>query len=175
MKKMIIITILMFLFFNTLMFSGEKINGNAGYRLVKHFMQEYYQAYNESAQDASSIDLMDKYWASEFLAYQYLPLPECLVMDLPTWKNMMVYVHLNVKETLKVEEMAIDIETMSVVSRLSITFNYRWNGELALKVDAVAYYNLKLDEKRQLKQTALKLYFSDPLAVMQLSGPPPTI
>jgi hypothetical protein len=160
-------------FAGMMVFPGETDQRSVSYQKVKQFMDNYYAAYNQSAQDASSIDLMDAYWAPEFLSTQYIPVPQYPVMDCATWKAFMVYVHLNVKETLTVDELSIDTKALTVVSRLSIKFNYRSDGSLALKVDAIAFYNLKVDKKCKLKQTALKLYFADPISVMILSGPPP--
>jgi len=157
------------------MFPTEKAPQHASYQKIKQFMENYYTAFNLYAQDPQTIDLMDEYWAPEFLATQYIPVPQYPVLDLVTWKNFMVYVHMNVKETLTVQEMSVDTQKLAVVARLSITFHYRATGELALKVDAIAYYNLKVDKRCKLKQTALKLYFADPISIMILSGPPPNM
>jgi len=172
MKKSIFITVLIFAFTSMMVFPAAQ---HTSYQKVKAFMEDYYNAFNLSAQDAQTIDLMDEYWAPEFVATQYLPLPQYLVMNLQAWKAMMVYVHTNVKETLTVDEMSIDMKTLSVVCRLSIQFHYRSTGELALKTDAIAFYNLKIDNGCKLKQTAIKLYFADPVSIMILSGPPPTM
>ncbi len=141
----------------------------ANYKQIKNFMADYYDAYNMYAQDAATIDKMDKYWAPEFKAVQFLPLPQPLEMDLATWKGFMVFVHLNMTETLVVDEMAIDKKKLSVVARLTLYFNDRATGQLILSTNAIAFYNLKVRKKHKIKMTGLKLYFSDPALVMQLS------
>lgn len=146
---------------------------HAGYVKIKLFMDNYYKAFNRYAQDPETIDLMDEYWAPEFLALQYLPLPQYPVLKLPAWKQLMVFVHSQVRETLTVQELIIDPAALAVAARLRIQFHYRASGALALTVDAVAQYQLKVDRRCKLKQTALHIFFADPVAVMELSGPPP--
>ncbi len=173
MKKTILFTVLI-LMVVSLGFSQEALNcKKVKYQDVAKFMADYYTAYNLYAQDAPTMDQMDLYWAPEFLSIQYLPLPQPMVMDRTTWKNFLIFAHLNVTETLTVEELSIDLETLTATGRLSINFNDRSNGQLVLHVYCSAFYNLKADKKGHLKMTALKLYFADPYAVMALSGPPP--
>ncbi|MCP5104311.1 MAG: hypothetical protein GY950_13065 [bacterium] len=132
-------------------------------------MADYYDAYNMYAQDAPTVNKMDEYWAPEFLATQFLPLPQPLVMDLPTWKGFMVFVHMNFTETLVVDEMAIDTKNSSVVSRLTIFFNDRITGQMVVSTTCIAFYNLKVGKGHKIQMTGLKLYFTNPALVMQLS------
>ncbi len=168
-----LVTLLIVLVTVAAVLPAKAVKKKVNYRKVEKFMEDYFIAFNLYAQDAATIDLMDEYWAPEFIAVQYLPLPQYPVMDLVTWKNFMVFVHLNVKETLVVDEMSIDTKTLSVTARISIDFNDRVTGALLLHVDGIAFYNLKVDEEKKLIITSLRLYFADPLAIMQLGGPPP--
>lgn len=172
MKKTFFITILMLLVITVTAFPGDTEKITVNYQKVEQFMAEYYNAYNMYAQDAATIDLMDEYWAPEFTCIQYLPLPEPLVMDLFTWKNFLVFAHLNVLETLTLKELSIDTKNLSVVARLSIDFNDRTTGALLLNVDCVGYYNIKVGKQNDIRITCLKLYFSNPEAMMAF-GPPP--
>jgi hypothetical protein len=153
--------------------TGETGKRKVSYHKVEEFMEDYYRDYNLYAQDAATIDLMDEYWAPEFISIQFLPLPEYPVFDLTTWKFFLVAVHLNLVETLTVDELSIDTKKLTVVARLAIDFHHRMTGELVLHVDAIAFYNLKVEKGHTLKMTCLKLYFADPEAVMAISGPPP--
>ena len=173
MKKLIFVTILVLVVATMTVFPVDGGKKSINYKKVETFMAEYYNAYNLYAQDAATIDMMDEYWAPEFLAIQYLPLPEYPVMDLYVWKNFMVAVHLNMTETLIVDELSIDTEKLTAIARLSIDFNDRVTGDLILNVDAIAFYNLKVEKRNKIKMTCLKLYFADPAAVMALSTPPP--
>lgn len=174
MKKTIVITVLILLLASTnFLQAQEACVKKVKYFDIESFMDKYFTAYNLYAQDAPTMDKMDLYYAPEFLSIQYLPLPQYPVMDRTTWKNFLIYAHLNVTETLNVDELSIDCETLTATARLSINFNDRASGQLALHVDAIAFYNLKTDKKGRLSITTLKLYFSDPQSVMALSGPPP--
>jgi len=153
--------------------TGDTGKKTVNYQKVEQFMAEYYDAYNMYAQDAQTMDLMDEYWAPEFTSIQFLPLPEPLVMDLFTWKNFLVFAHLNMIETLTLKELSIDTKNLSAVTRLSIDFNDRVTGDLMLNVDCVGFYNLKVNKKNKIQITCLKLYFSNPEAMMTF-GPPPT-
>jgi len=175
MKKTIFISILILLFSVTMVYPGNTCKKKIKYKDVEQFMADYYYAYNQYSQDASTIDLMDRYWAPEFLSFQYLPLPEPLVMDLTSWKNFLVGVHSQFIETLTVEEMSIDIRNLTAVARLTIEMTDRASGVVVLSIGGVGFYNLKVVKKKKLKMTSLKLYFSDPEALMALSGPPPGI
>ena len=173
MRKKIFFTVLMVLVISMTVLPAKTSKRHASYHKVEKFMEDYYNDYNLYAQDAATIDLMDEYWAPEFISIQFLPIPQYPVFDLVTWKNFLVFVHLNLLETLTVDEMSIDTRKLTVVTRLSIDFNDRYSGALVLHVDAVAFYNLKVDKKNKLKMTFLKLYFANPEAVMAISGPPP--
>ncbi len=172
MKKIICLGTLI-LFVSTLsVFPGKK---TVNYKKIEQFIADYYNAYNLYAQDAETIDLMDEYWAPEFISMQYLPLPECpLIMDLTTWKNFLVAVHMNLLETLTVEELSIDTKRLSVVARLDIDFNDRTTGMLVLNVDCIGFYNLKVNKGNKIQITCIKLYFADPYALMAISPQPPT-
>jgi len=173
MRNKIFFTVLIVLVISMSVLSAETAKRKVSYNQVETFMEDYYNAYNLYAQDAATIDLMDQYWAPEFISIQFLPVPQYPVLDLVNWKNFLVFVHLNLLETITVDELSIDTKKLTVVSRLSIDFNDRFTGALVLHVDATAFYNLKVEKKNKLKMTWLKLYFADPEAVMALSGPPP--
>lgn len=172
MKKSVIVTLIVCFIIGTGILPAKTVK-KIKHEDVKAYMYEYFSAFNQYAQDAATIDKMDKYWAPEFIAVQYLPLPQYPVMDLVTWKQFMVFVHLNILETLNVDELSIDTENLTVTARLNISFNDRASGALVLNIDALAFYNLKVDKKKNLQITTLRLYFADPYAVMALSGPPP--
>ncbi len=173
MKKTFFITILMMLVFTVTALPGAAEKKTVNYQKVEQFMAEYYNAYNLYAQDAQTMDLMDEYWAPEFTSIQFLPLPEPLVMDLFTWKNFLVFAHLNMIETLTLKELSIDTKNLSVTARVEITFIDRATGDLLLNLDCVGFYNLKVNKKNKIQITCLKLYFADPEALMAL-GPPST-
>lgn len=169
-KVMCFVTLILFV----MTFSAFAEKKTVNYKKVEEFMAEYYNAYNLYAQDAATMDLMDEYWAPEFVSMQYLPLPECpLIMDLPTWKFFLVGAHLNLLETLNLEELSIDTKNLSAVARVNIDFNDRMTGALVLNVDCIAFYNLKVNKKNKIQITGLKLYFADPYALMAISGGPP--
>jgi hypothetical protein len=173
MRKKKFFTVLIVLVISMTVLPAKTVKKNVNYHKVEKFMEDYYNDYNLYAQDPQTIDLMDEYWAPEFISIQFLPVPQYPVFDLIGWKNFLVFVHLNLLETLTVEELSIDTKKLTVVTRLSIDFNDRYSGALVLHVDAIAFYNLKVEKKNKLKMTFLKLYFADPEAVMALSAPPP--
>jgi len=171
MKKKFFVTLLIMMVAVSIFVQAKDLRRKVKHDQAAAFMADYYAAYNLYAQDAQTIDLMDDYWAPEFIAVQYLPLPQYPVMDVVAWKNFMVFVHLNITETLVIEEMSIDTVNQVAAVRLGIDFNDRVTGELVLHADAAAFYTLKMDEDKKLKMTTLRLYFADPLAVMALSAP----
>lgn len=166
-------TILILLVSAMAVFPAHEKKRNVSYHRVETFMEEYYLDYNQYAQDAETIDLMDKYWAPEFIHIPFLPVPVYPVMDLPAWKSFLIGIHLNLLETLTVDEMSIDTKKLTAVARLTIEFHDRITGYLVLHIDGIAFYNLKVEGRGKLKMTGMKLYLSDPAALMQISGPPP--
>jgi hypothetical protein len=160
------------LFVTSLCIPAGQPTGN--YQKIEQFMADYYAAYNQYAQDAATIDLMDEYWAPEFLSVQYLPIPGYpLVMNRTTWKNLLVSAHLNMLEILNPEEISIDTHKLTVVTRAIIDFKDRSSGDLILELSCIGFYNLKIDRNHKLKMTCLKLYFADPYALMAISPAPP--
>jgi len=148
--------------------------GTTSFKKIEAFMHEYYNAYNLYAQDMETIDQMDEYWAPEFVSIQYLPIPQYPVMNLAAWKMFLVAAHSGLKETLTVTEMSIDTKNLSVICRIAINFSDRVTGATVLNVDGVGFYNLKLIKGNKIMITELKLYFSDPGALMAIApGPPP--
>ncbi len=172
-KKIVVIILVLLVSSMTVVMAEAGKKKEVCYRQVEKFMADYYHDYNLYAQDAGTIDLMDKYWAPEFIHISYLPVPQYPVFDLTAWKNFLVGVHLNFIETLTVDEMSIDTRNLTVVARATIEFHERASGNLVLHLDGIGFYNLKLDENNKLKMTFLKLYTSNPEALMALSGPPP--
>jgi len=173
MKKMIFVTVLVLLVGSLLALPENTGKKKGCYTQVEKFMADYYMDYNQYTQDAGTIDLMDKYWAPEFIAITFLPLPEYPVLDLPAWKNFLIGVHLGMIETLTLDELSIDTKKLTAAARINIEFHDRMTGDLILNIDGIAFYNLKIEKKHKLKMTCLKLYVSDPEALMQISGPPP--
>ena len=173
MKKTVFVTLLILIVSVTAVFPGQTGKQRLNYHQVETFMADYYHDYNLYTQDPWTIDLMDKYWAPEFIAISFLPIPGNLVLDRTAWKNFLIGLHLNLLETLTVEELSIDTSKFTVVARLVIEFHDRASGVLVLQIEGIGFYNLKVEKKNHLRMTALKLYFSDPEALMAISGPPP--
>ena len=153
--------------------ADETVKGNTSSRKVVEFMDNYYDTYNKYGQDAESIDMMDEYWAPEFMVVVYFPLPEYPTMDLFTWKHFLVGAHTHAIETIHCEELSVDTENKTAVSRIVIEFHDRSTDALLLKTDGIGFYNFKVDKKNRLKMTRLRLYFADPALMMQLSAPAP--
>lgn len=173
MKKTILILTLILAVFTVTVFADRCEKKGINYKRIEMFMEEYYIAYNQYAQDSGTIDLMDEYWAPEFIAIAYFPLPNYPTFDLVSWKNFLVTVHLDFLETLYCDELLIDTKKMTAVSRLSIYFYDRYSGQLVKKVDGIGYYDLKVCKSRNIKITKLRLFFSDPSALMELAFPAP--
>lgn len=173
MRRSIFVSILVVLFL-ALTVSADTTKKTVNYKKVEQFMADYYNAYNLYSQDAETIDMMDEYWAPEFISTQFLPLPESVIMDLTAWKNFLVMAHMGLLETLTLEELSVDTKKLSVVARVAIDFTDRVTGDLVLSIDCVGFYNLKVNKQNKIQITCLKLIFSDPAALMALApGPPP--
>lgn len=142
------------------------------YKKVEAFMKDYYHACNLNVQDAERIDKMDEYYAQNFIVTSYLPLPEYPVMDLNTWKKFLVKIHIDTLETLQCLEMSIDTKKMTVFSRLISEFKDRKTGDSLLKVDCIDFYEFEVNKENKIKLTSLKIFFSDPVAIMKLAFPP---
>ncbi len=172
MKKTFLVTTLILVVITGTAWADSAEKKTINYKKVEAFMNDYYYACNLYMQDAETIDKMDKYWARDFIVTSYLPLPEYPVMDLNTWKNFLVGIHIDVIETLYCLELSIDIENMTVVSRLISEFKDRYTDELLLTVDCIDFYEFKVNKKNKIKLTSLKIFFSNPEAIINLTFPP---
>lgn len=138
------------------------------YKKVIEFMEDYYVTFNNYGQSADTIDVMDQYWAPEFVAVFYFPLPENLEMDLINWKSWIVSSHESIKEVLICQELSVDSRKMTVVSRFKAEFYDRVTGEILIRVDAIGFYTLKVDRNNNFLITNLKLFAADPAALMEI-------
>lgn len=172
MKKTILISILILAVSIVNAFAKQYGNEGISHGKIKTFMENYYVAYNQYAQDPATIDLMDEYWSTEFIAIAYFPLPQYPSFDLVSWKNFLVAVHFDHLETIDCDELSIDAKNMTAVSRLSIYFHNRYTEALETKVDGIGFYDLQVYKGHIMKIKRLRLFFSDPSALMQLAFPP---
>lgn len=155
------------------MISAESLNERkTSHKKIELFMADYYSAYNNYAQDMETMDLMDDYWAPEFIVTIFFPVPQYPTMNLEYWKRFLVMAHLQAKERLVSEGLAIDTKKMTVTSELFVGFYDRNSDELLYQVDGVGIYKLKADTEGKLYITGLKLFFSDPNGLMEFSTPP---
>ncbi len=140
----------------------------ANQKKIVEFIETYYDAYNQFAQDAETIDLMDNYWAPEFEAVAYFPLPQYPQMDLKTWKGFLIMGHMMALERLETMELIIDTKQMKVVSKISVKHFDRFSGSLLLELHGIGMYDLKIDASNNLKITRMQFFCTNPMALMQL-------
>ncbi len=170
MKKLTLIAIIVCMVLPMGIF-GENIDSKelkANQRKIESFMKNYYNAYNNLAQDFETIDMMDEYWAPEFQVVIYFPFPEYPTLDLQTWKMFLAQGHLTVKETLIPTETVIDTKNMKATSKLKVKHTERNNNELVVALDGVGIYDLKVDGNNKLKIVKMQFFCSDPMALMEL-------
>lgn len=171
MKKLVI-----FVFMLIWVLNGLSIAGNCQHTATKkmnqkkvvEFMKNYYKAYNQYAQDAETIDMLDSFWAPEFVAVAYFPLPEYPRMDLEFWKGFLVMGHLQALEKLESEEIIVDTQKMKVVIKVNVKHFDRFSGALLLELQGVGMYDLKIDANNSLKITSMKFFCSNPMGLMEL-------
>ncbi len=140
----------------------------ANQRKIESFMKNYYNAYNQLAQDFETIDMMDEYWAPDFQVVIYFPFPEYPVLDLQTWKMFLASGHLTIKETLIPTETVIDTRSMKVTSKLKVTHTERNNNELVVALEGVGIYDLEMDSSNNLRIVKMQFFCSNPMALMEL-------
>lgn len=149
--------------------SAEKQTIN--YKRIVEYFEIYYDDFNVYGQDAETIDLMDAYWAPEFTATAYFPVPVYPKMDLDGWKMFILSTHVNMREILTCEELSIDTKKLTVASRFLMELFDRQTGEKIIQMDSIGIYTLKVGQHHDIKITDLKLFASDPVTLMKLFFP----
>ena len=134
------------------------------YHEMKTFMEAYCRDYDTLAQEAETVDVLDKYCTQDFISTAYMAMkgeayPFCL-KGLKSWKRFLVEGHRTVVEDFTAEDMFLDPLKMTAVARLRIKKFDKQSGKQLLDADAVGCYHLTHVDGH-LRMSSLQFFTGD--------------
>jgi len=126
-------------------------------------MEEYFPAYSEYAQLSATQHLMDKYYAPE------LSFDDDVVKSREEWYERCL-AHPAIQDKLSVEHLFVDEKQKEAGALLKTQAVDRATGNVLLELRMNVLYNLKIDDKNDIKITKVRVFLeSDPRKVAKLS------
>jgi hypothetical protein len=133
------------------------------YSDIVRFMEEYFPAYSEYAQLSATQHLMDKYYAPE------LSFDDDVVKSREEWYERCL-AHPAIQDKLSVEHLFVDEKQKEAGALLKTQAVDRATGNVLLELRMNVLYNLKIDDKNDIKITKVRVFLeSDPRKVAKLS------
>ena len=134
------------------------------YENMKAFMENYCKDYSQWCNDSESISKLDQYWAPDFVSIAYMHLegiPYPFVLgNRKEFKAFIRKGHVEIWETLVPVEIIIDERSNKAVTLIKIEKKERSSGKVFVS-DAMALYELILDEQKEIKVKSLKIFTDD--------------
>jgi len=134
------------------------------YENMLTFMRQYCEDYSQWCNDPESISKLEQYWASDFVAKAYMHLegkPYPFVQNLNQFKDFILKGHIDIKEKLIPLEILIDERKDKAIMLLRIQKIVKKSGEV-FDFDAMALYQLAIDEKNTIKIKRLEIFTDNP-------------
>jgi hypothetical protein len=129
---------------------------------IVRFMEDYFTAYSEHGQVAETYRIMDKFYAPD------LVFDEGVVTSREQWYQRCL-THPAVQDKLTLEHLFIDEKQKEVGALLRTQAIVRATGEVLVELKMNVLYNLKIDQKGDIKITKVKVFpESDPVKVAKL-------
>jgi len=119
---------------------------DAEYKEILQFMDAYCHDYDTLAQEADTVDVLDKYCTTDFVSIAYMAMPgqayPFRVAGLENWKNFLVEGHKHVVEDFHAESIFIDPIQWYAVARLRIQKFDKISGKKLMDADGMGCYQL---------------------------------
>jgi hypothetical protein len=120
------------------------------YNDIVQFMKEYVRAYSEYGQVAETHDVMNRFYAPE-LSF------DDMVTSREQWYQTCLS-HTGIQDKLTLEHLFIDEQQKEVGALLTAQAIERSTGKILLQIKMNTLYNLKVDEKGDLKITKARVF-----------------
>ncbi|MGZ3998886.1 MAG: hypothetical protein ACXVKM_14530 [Flavisolibacter sp.] len=129
---------------------------------IKRFIQEYFPAYSQYGQVAETHRIMDKFYDPE------VSFDDGMVTGRDQWYKMCL-AHPAIQDKLTVEHLFIDEKQKEVGALLKAQAIDRATGEVQLELKMNVLYNIKIDQKKDMKITKVRVFLeSNPSKVAKL-------
>lgn len=124
------------------------------YNKILRFFEDYVATYSEYGQDAETINMMDKYYASD------LSFPEDMVSDRDQWYKRCLN-HPDVLDKLTIERCIIDDRKNEVSAILKTEAIERATGNVLMELRMSALYKLLIDENWDIKIIEVMIFLEN--------------
>ena len=144
---------------------------NLTYENMLSFMQQYCKDYSQWCNDPESISRLEQYYAPDFATRAYMHLegkPYPFEANLSQFKDFILQSHANILHEEKVIplEILIDERKRKAIMLLRVKKTVKASGEV-FNFDAMAFYQLALDESSALRIKSLEIITDRPTALTQ--------
>jgi len=135
------------------------------------FMQQYCRDYSQWCNDLEAIPKLEQYYTSDFSTKAYMHLqgrPYPFVANLDQFKNFIARNHIDIlhEEKLFPIEILIDERKNKAIMVLKVKKTVKSSSEV-FDFDAIALYQLALDENNSLKIKSLEIITDRPSTLTQ--------
>lgn len=131
------------------------------YEDIVQWMKEYFAEYNTSAQDAKTVQAMDRYFAPDltFIPYMYVfGGPEGAIRSRDDFYKMLTG-HPEDYETFEVHDVFVDEKRMVAVAFLQATIYDTATNTVKVQKDYLPLYELALDDGGALKIKTIRFFW----------------
>lgn len=128
------------------------------------FMHRYSEDYSKWCNEPESIDKLERYWASDFVAKAFMHLegqPYPFVQNLGQFKNFILKGHADIEEKLIPVEILIDERKSKATVLLRIQKTVK-KSRVVFNFDAMALYQLTADQDKTIKIKSLEIFTDNP-------------
>jgi hypothetical protein len=133
------------------------------YSNIVRFMEEYFPAYSQYAQESATQHLMDKFYAPE------LSFDDDVVKSREEWYERCL-AHPAIQDKLSVEHLFVDEKQKEAGALLKTQAVDRATGDVLLELKMNVLYNLKIADTNEIKITKARVFLeSDPRKIAKLS------
>ena len=134
------------------------------YETMKQFMENYSRDYSSWCNNPETLSNLDQYWAPDFVSTAYMHLEGIpypfILSSREEFRDFIRKGHMEISETLTPVEMTIDEKSEIVVMLIKIKKTEKSTGNI-FESDAMAWYELALDEQKEIKLKSLKIFTDD--------------
>ncbi len=133
----------------------------ASYDDILEWMKEYFESYNNYAQDPETVDRMKKYFTPDVRFIPYVADfggPGKAVTNRDDFFGMFTG-HPAVYERFEPEDIVVDEKRMVVVALLNVALFDTESGRVLLKKSYLPHYQLVFDDKNEIKIKSIMFFW----------------
>lgn len=143
------------------------------YDKMKEFMLGYCKDYSRYANDAETMNKMDKYWDPNFYVTAYFHRKDgtypVIYKNRKEFQEFLIRTHTIIKDTMIVRDIIIDEKIKKAVILLKIVKTNQEKNK-KFEIDGMGCYQLILDENKRIRIKSLDFFWDAPEKIKNLGS-----